>query len=124
MSGNTTALAACAPRLAALIPRLASDFDGEIIPTVHAIRRLLAAEGSDLHDLAGILTSKQRPLPVESPERRPSWARYVPPDRVNADNWREVVDYLQNNLEAVTDWERDFLTTLHRFPRLSTKQRN
>lgn len=39
-------------RIAKLLPRLASDHDGEVIATVAAIRRTLEAEGDDLHDLA------------------------------------------------------------------------
>lgn len=35
-----------------MLPRLASDHPGEVVATVAAIRRTLAAEGEDLHDLA------------------------------------------------------------------------
>jgi hypothetical protein len=35
-----------------LVPLLASDNDGEVVATVHAIRRALKAAGLDLHDLA------------------------------------------------------------------------
>jgi len=38
-----------------LIPRLGSNFEGEVIATVRAIRRLLEAGGSDLHDLAKVV---------------------------------------------------------------------
>lgn len=43
-------------KLAALLPRLATDSDGEVLATVAAIRRVLKAEGSDLHDLAKAAT--------------------------------------------------------------------
>ncbi len=39
-------------RLQKLIPRLASDHDGEVIATVHAISRVLSAAQLDWHDLA------------------------------------------------------------------------
>ena len=39
-------------RLQKLLPRLASDSDGEVIATVRAIQGTLRAEGNDLHDLA------------------------------------------------------------------------
>lgn len=39
-------------RLAKLIPRLATDHDGEVVATVRAIQRTLKAAGMDLHDLA------------------------------------------------------------------------
>src|SRR5690606_6738692 len=46
------ALSDLAPRLSKLIPRLASNHDGEVVATVAAIRRTLEADGLDLHDLA------------------------------------------------------------------------
>lgn len=39
-------------RLQQLIPRLASDHDGEVVVAVRAIQRVMANEGRDLHDLA------------------------------------------------------------------------
>ena len=48
-----------ASRLGKLIPRLASDSDGEVFATVRAIRAALAAEGLDLHDLAATLTGAE-----------------------------------------------------------------
>ncbi len=42
-------------RLEKLIPLLASNHDGEVIATARAIGSALAAEGFDLHDLAGSL---------------------------------------------------------------------
>ena len=50
-----TALAPVAPKIAKLIPRLASNHDGEVIATVHAIRRTLEGAGLDLHALAASL---------------------------------------------------------------------
>jgi len=43
-----------------LIPRLASDHDGEVLATVAAIRRTLAAGGRDLHDLARLVARTPR----------------------------------------------------------------
>ena len=42
-------------RLAKLIPRLGTPHNGEIVATVHAIRRTLESAGLDLHDLAAVL---------------------------------------------------------------------
>ena len=42
-------------RLGKLLPRLASDHDGEVIATVAALRRTLAADGQDLHDLVSLI---------------------------------------------------------------------
>lgn len=49
------ALAPVAPKLARLIPRLASDHDGEVVATARAIVRTLTAAGLDLHDLSNLL---------------------------------------------------------------------
>jgi hypothetical protein len=51
-------IAPALPKLRRLIPRLATDADGEIIATVRAIRRVLAAEGLDLHDLADAIDAR------------------------------------------------------------------
>jgi hypothetical protein len=50
-----TALAPLVPKIAKLIPRLATNHDGEVVATVRAIERTLASAGLDLHDLAGAL---------------------------------------------------------------------
>lgn len=42
-------------KLGKLLPRLASDAPGEVVATVQAIRRTLARDGLDLHDLAARL---------------------------------------------------------------------
>jgi hypothetical protein len=47
-------------KIALLIPRLASNFGGEVIATVAAIRRLLSASGNDLHDLARLVVARRR----------------------------------------------------------------
>ena len=39
------------PTLKKLIPRLASNHDGEVVATVRAIQRVLKSAGRDLHDL-------------------------------------------------------------------------
>lgn len=45
-----------AAKLSRLLPRLASDHDGEVVATARAVRRALDGAGLDLHDLAGRLT--------------------------------------------------------------------
>lgn len=71
-----TALAPLAPKLARLIPRLASNHDGEVVATVRAIKRTLASAGLDLHDLATALERepetrivyRDRPAPKRTPQ--------------------------------------------------------
>jgi hypothetical protein len=48
----TAALLGIAPTLAKLIRLLSSDREGEVVASVHAIRRVLASVGLSLHDLA------------------------------------------------------------------------
>ncbi|MES0074685.1 hypothetical protein [Mesorhizobium sp. M0058] len=42
-------------KIGKLIPRLASDHDGEVVATARAIIRTLGAAGADLHDLVAAL---------------------------------------------------------------------
>jgi hypothetical protein len=49
------ALVEVVPRIGKLIPRLASEHDGEVIATVRAIERTLKAAGRDWHDLANAI---------------------------------------------------------------------
>ncbi len=63
------AIATVAPKLAKLIPRLSSSHEGEVVATVAAIRRTLAAAGLDLHALAQAVGT---PVPPAVQPR--SWA--------------------------------------------------
>lgn len=63
------AIATVAPKISKLIPRLASEHDGEVLATVSALRRTLEAAGLDLLDLAKALGT---PVPPTVQPR--SWA--------------------------------------------------
>ncbi len=60
-----------------LLPRLASNHDGEVVATARAIIRSLQSHGSDLHDLVGHLTQpavervvcREREAPAEKATR-------------------------------------------------------
>jgi hypothetical protein len=58
MSGDLTSIG---PKLALLIPRLASTFDGEVVATVRAIDRTLQSAGRDFHDLAEAIARSPPP---------------------------------------------------------------
>jgi hypothetical protein len=99
-------------KLRRLIPLLSSDKDGEVVATVHAIRRTLAAADLDLHDLARLLTpatvtpASAAPEPERPPEPPPK------PDRQWA---KTVIELLRTHAECplcLTDWERKFLANL------------
>lgn len=53
-----------APRLSKLIPRLASDHEGEVVATVAAIRRTLENGGLDLHALAAAIGEPPKPTVI------------------------------------------------------------
>lgn len=52
-----------ASKLAALLPRLASGHDGEVVATVRAIARVLETAGADWHDLTAVLTAPSAAMP-------------------------------------------------------------
>jgi hypothetical protein len=103
----TAALAPVAPKLALLIPLLASDRDGEALGACRAIGRTLKSAGCDFHDLAAALTT---PSP---PRRRDAW----PPDdrELNPRCWTDIDRPEQGawlscmaSSHALTRWERNF----------------
>jgi hypothetical protein len=57
---SRAALSAALPRLAKLLPMLASDRPGEVAATAAAINRTLASAGADLHDLADAVAAAGR----------------------------------------------------------------
>lgn len=54
-----------ADRLVKLLPRLASEHDGEVVATARAIGRTLAAAGMDWHALAAAVTGKGSAAPFD-----------------------------------------------------------
>jgi hypothetical protein len=76
-----TALTPVLPKLERLIPRLASQQDGEIIATVRAIGRTLRGAGLDWHDIAAAI--------APAPER-PRW-------RSETENWGELANWCRFN---------------------------
>lgn len=99
MSG---AIAAIAPKLGKLIPRLASDHDGELIATISAIRRTLDAAGLDLHDLAETISAPADRPRVEQPTDSdfPSmfsviW-RFNPP----GPEWSDILESIRAHYQA------------------------
>src|SRR5687767_10555649 len=103
-----------ASKLGLLIPRLATEFDGEIVATVKAIERTLASAGADWHDLVRFLTLQEPPVgPSERPQKatRPpqpqfkGWAKRPSGDRLIA------LDVLFE-LRHLSDWELRFLQSI------------
>ena len=93
-----------AQRLARLIPRLGSDAEGEVLATVAAIRRQLAAAGMDLHDLVALV---ERGAATPSP----------PPDLAPASSPAELAADLLATAATWSPREASFLRSMVRIGR-------
>jgi len=99
-----------APMLAKLIRLLSSDRDGEVVASVHAMRRLLAGSGLSLHDLADAIE-----LPVRASQH----------DDDDADDWHVMAMACAQCRYLLSERERSFVTTMVRWRgRPSRKQRD
>jgi hypothetical protein len=100
--------ATVADRLGLLIPRLASEHDGEVVATARAIRRTLASEQLDLHDLVRSLVPP--PIawadngPVQPGPRWGSWEGLRPNEKIIA------LDAIQGL--RLSPWEREFAASV------------
>jgi len=75
-------------RIALLVPRLGSSFDGEIIATAKAIERIMTAEGRDWHWLADVIRE-----PVKVTTQGPQHS--AGSNNVPMTDWRSVVRFCQ-----------------------------
>ena len=92
-----------AGKLARLLPRLASDKDGEVLATVVAIRRQLAAQDLDLHDLARAL------------EPQPAEVVYVAAEPPEPRTWSELARWIAHNDRGrLKSHERSFVEEMAR----------
>ena len=107
----TGALTLITPKLAKLLPRLASDHDGEVVATARAISRTLASAGFDFHDLAGALDRSE-----PSPRMAYRGRRQAPspePDHAEVAIARCLVRFLLDlRPHAITPKENAFLRSL------------
>ena len=108
----------CIEKLSLLIPRLGSDSDGEIVATVLAIGRTLAAAGLDFHDLTDRLTESRNLPPAIIPE---------PDEHMTADEYLNAVEVLLEKGSWINEKELDFLQNMQAWTvkgfRPSEKQR-
>lgn len=102
-------------RVAKLLPRLASDQNGEVAAVAAAISRTLKAAGHDLHDLAAHIAAEPRTVVVykerpAEPQHPPSWgAAYGATSPRGRD--REQVAKCQQS-KWLSTWEIGFLASL------------
>jgi hypothetical protein len=90
---------AASDKLAKLVRLLSSDKDGEVLAAASAIKRTLAAEGSDIHALADALC---RPQPKEPP-------RPPPPPPPREDDWYGMPCECQAHSEQLSEREQGFV---------------
>lgn len=107
-----------AARLRKLLPRLASDHEGEILTTVRAIRRVLDRAELDLHDLARRLAAPE-----------PVLAATTEPEVSGDDLLFSMASWLEaTRLDELTMNQRKFVHTAVRIlkagHRLSDAQQN
>jgi hypothetical protein len=95
------------PKLRLLIPRLATDSEGEMVATVNAICRTLKSSGADLHDLAAAIgtPSSAKNNQREEPKREK-------PKSSPTNKWRDVLDFCMSNLEWMSEREKTFVSDM------------
>jgi hypothetical protein len=89
-------------KLANLVRRLGSDSDGEVVATVYAIRRVLKADGHDLHDLAKIVQGASPPPKAQAKQS----------DAETPGGIIVVAKHLLETCSWLNDWEREFLVSI------------
>jgi len=109
---TTCAMPDHATQIGKLIPRLASDHDGEVVATVRAIMRVLKTAGLDLHDLARVIK-----LPGAGDGDEPDWRTLLRACRAHMDELtrREVkfIESLSRWRGAPTEKQRAWLAAIY-----------
>lgn len=107
-----TPLASIAPKLGKLLPRLASDHDGEVVATARAIGRTLQGVGLDFHALAEAVESPPVVLTVAA--RRTQAARKPPPPKPSPfdSELLRLVAMLRVHQTRLKHGEADFLDNM------------
>ncbi|TLG75154.1 hypothetical protein [Methylocystis sp. B8] len=112
---------AIANKLAAILPRLASNHDGEVVATARAIDRTLKSVGADWHDLTEAFTRGAaviiiRDRKAAKPEPKPSSRK--PPPR-SAPSWDSLslagrIAWLTICAEkaCLSPWEQSFAESI------------
>lgn len=102
-------------RVAKLLPRLASDQNGEVAATAAAIQRTLKAAGHDLHDLAAHVAAEPRTVVVyreqqAEPQHPPSWRAAYGAHSPRGRDRARVAQCQQS--KRLSTWETAFLASL------------
>lgn len=110
-----TSIAPVLPKISAIIPRLATEHDGEVVGCVRAIDRLLKASGCDWHDLAAALDRGNATEPRREFHERgwssvddccpPSWA-----DATTDERYEIIYSLIRSG--KLSDWETTFVNSI------------
>jgi hypothetical protein len=91
-------------KLGKLLRLLSSDKDGEVLAAASAIMRTLAAEGSDIHNLADTLC---RPAAHRAEERAQRASASA-----DCTDWREVARECEAHIAVLNERERKFVNDM------------
>jgi hypothetical protein len=115
LSGSLTA------QIAKMLPRLASDFDGEVVATARALERILKSAGKDWHDLGAHITAP--PIEIHLPARRQEKRRYSRQDwkqPQQAEDWRATARFCVALPDKMSPRELDFIVSMAQWTRNPT----
>jgi hypothetical protein len=115
LSGTLTA------QIAKMLPRLASNFDGEVVATTRAVERILKSAGKDWHDLCAHITAP--PIEIHLPARRQEKRRYGrnhPPRQT--EDWRAKARFCAALPDKMSPRELDFIVSMAQWTRSPTER--
>ena len=107
------ALSDAVPKLKLLIPRLATDNEGELASTVFAIQRILKSNNTDFHDLAasigGGASSKTRQEPPKQERAKPKhdYSKAEPEP-----NWDAILEFCLARQRSLGSREVEFVNDM------------
>jgi hypothetical protein len=108
-------------KIAMTIRLLDSDRDGEIIATVHALKRVLASAGTDLNGLARGIENLGKNTGISNEERKKIWDTAVQHtenrlhgadefiDSSGKPTWQSVALYCQRNKQRLAPKHHEFI---------------
>jgi hypothetical protein len=91
----------CPDKIGKIIKLLASDKDGEALAAARALKRALAANGMDFHDLAGAVEAGLKPAPP--PQRATTWSPPLP----NASDWQSLAWWIHWHRQQLCSDQRE-----------------
>jgi hypothetical protein len=122
----TTLTDPVAKRVATLLRMLASNFDGEVLGAVAAMKRLLLAEGLSFHDIATVIESCDGSIEerkYSDADAKVIYERGMAKGRAEQQNgdleffdsagqprWYEMAVFCQRNVasQRISPWEKEF----------------